>query len=318
MPEAVAQIKRIVVADHHGFCMGVKRAINIAEETAQSMPAGEVTILKEIVHNNSIVQKFRDAGVKQEFDVKNVDDGTLVISAHGIAPSIIEEAKSRGLNVIDATCPLVTRIHDIVDKLMEKGYHVIHFGDAHHDETLGVVGHAEPGRISVVGTVEQLRALPQDLGHKVALTSQATSEVAAFREAEKVAQERWPEIKIFNTVCNATTQRQSAIVKLSDEVDMVLVVGSTTSANSKRLTDIAEALCGEGHLIEDADDIDAAWFAGRNVGAVGVSAGASTPDNLVEGVIERLYELSGAEAEIVRPKKRRSTNELTELKAVEA
>lgn len=305
------KIKKIIIADHHGFCMGVKRAINIAEDTGRT-GASDVTILKEIVHNNSVVQGFHDAGVKQKFNVCEIDGGTVVISAHGVAPEIIEEAEEKGLNVIDATCPLVTRIHEIVDKLMARGYYVIHFGDAHHDETLGVIGHAEEGRITVVSTVEALRALPDDLSEKVALTSQATSEVAIFEEAEKVAQEKWPQIKIFNTICNATTQRQSAIVKLADQVDMVLVVGSTTSANSLRLRDIAEALCGEGHLIENEAEINPDWFENRADGLpcrVGVSAGASTPEHLVEGVVERLAELSVG-SEIVRPKKQRRENEL--------
>jgi 4-hydroxy-3-methylbut-2-enyl diphosphate reductase len=314
-------LEKIIVADHHGFCMGVKRAINIADDTAHSKTESDVTILKEIVHNNSVVQKFRDAGVKQEFDVDGIDSGTVVISAHGVSPNIIEDAKTKGLNVIDATCPLVTRIHEIVDKLMARDYYVIHFGDAHHDETLGVVRHAQPDRISVVSTVDELRALPQDLADKVALTSQAPSEVAAFEEAEKVALERWPEIKIFNTVCNATTQRQSAIVKLADQVDMILVVGSTTSANSQRLCDIAEALCGEGHLIENAEAIDPLWLESsseRKITTVGVSAGASTPDFLIEGVIERLSGLTNGSAKIVRSSKRNTENELTLLQESEA
>lgn len=316
-------IRKIVIADHHGFCMGVKRAINIAEDTAEVAAgamgatgvASDVTILKEIVHNNSVVNRFRDAGVKQKFQVSEVESGTVVISAHGVAPEVIDEAEKKGLNVIDATCPLVTRIHEIVDKLMVRGYHVIHFGDAHHDETLGVVGHALPGRINVVSTVEALRALPDDLADKVALTSQATAEVAIFEEAEKAALEKWPEIKIFNTICNATTQRQSAIVKLADQVDVILVVGSETSANSLRLRDIAEALCGEAYLIENEASIKDEWLAN---GAdcpprtIGVSAGASTPEFLVEGVMQRLAELSN-NAEVVRPQKKRRDNELTLL-----
>lgn len=304
--------------------MGVKRAINIAEDTAQSEASDNVTILKEIVHNNSVVQKFRDSGVKQEFEVDGIDSGTVVISAHGVDPSVINEAKDKGLNVIDATCPLVTRIHEIVDKLMARDYYVIHFGDEHHDETLGVIGHAKPGSISVVATVEELKALPQDLvgdSDKIALTSQATSEVAAFEEAEKIATERWPSIKIFNTVCNATTQRQSAIVKLADQVDMILVVGSKTSANSQRLTDIAEALCGEAHLIENADVLDSSWLehsAQRKIYNVGISAGASTPDFLVEGVIERLGQLTSGDAQVIRSNQRKTENELTLLQETKA
>lgn len=296
-------LKKIIVARHHGFCMGVKRAINIAEETAldQSKP---VTILNEIVHNEAVVDRFRKQGVGQAFSVKDVSGGTLIISAHGIAPNVIEDAKKRGLNVIDATCPLVTRIYNIVTKVIASGYYVIHYGDRHHDETQGIVGHA-PERITVVADAEELASLPEWNDRKLGLTSQTTASQESFAEFKIAAKLKWPHLEVFDTICNATEQRQSAIMDLAPQVDMVLVVGSKTSANSKRLADISNTLCGRGILIDGAQDIREDWFAeSQNIERVGVSAGASTPEFLVEDVIKRLIAISGGTAEVIVPERR--------------
>ncbi|MCM2272550.1 MAG: 4-hydroxy-3-methylbut-2-enyl diphosphate reductase [candidate division Zixibacteria bacterium] len=295
-------LKKIMIARHHGFCMGVKRAINIAEETAQDKDR-KVTILNEIVHNETVVQRFRDQGVGQAYSLDDVGEGTLIISAHGIAPHVIEDARAKGLDVIDATCPLVTRIYNIVMKVIENGYHVIHFGDPHHDETQGVVGHA-PDKITVVTSKEELPNLPDWTDRKLGLTSQSTcnqNEVAEFQQLAKV---KWPHIEIFDTICNATTQRQNAILDLAPQVNMVLVVGSKTSANSVRLAQISDAICGRGILISSAEDIRDEWFADEKIERVGVSAGASTPEFLVEAVIQRLVALSGGTAEVILPERR--------------
>ena len=297
-------LKKIYMARHKGFCMGVKRAINIAEET-NGGDDDHVTILNEIVHNDAVVERFRSEGVAQALSVDDVDSGTLIISAHGVAPDVIEDAKSKGLKVIDATCPLVTKIYDIILKAVKDGYHVIHFGDPDHDETKGVVGYA-PDHITVVSTTEQLAALPDWNDRKLCLTVQTTAHTSTFRDARKVARGKWPGIKIADSVCNATTQRQSAIEELAPKVDMVLVVGSKTSANSNRLARISESICGKGRLINSADDIDIEWFAAsENISKVGLTAGASTPDFLVEEVVKRLMEISGGVAEVIVPEKKR-------------
>jgi len=305
------RIEKIIIAEHHGFCMGVKRAINIAEDT-KAAGVENVTILKEIVHNNAVVERFRREGIDQKFEVGGIDGGTLIISAHGVAPDVIQEAKDKGLNVIDATCPLVTRIHDIVDKLVEKGYYILHFGDDHHDETMGVLGHA-PDKMRVVTSIEDLMSIPDEMPEKLALTTQTTAGGPEFAEAEKKAVERWPRIKVFNTICNATTQRQSAVINLAPNVDVMLVVGSRTSANSLRLWSMSEALCGRAHLIDSDADLHEEWLLGSDdapVRTVGITAGASTPEFLVDAVVERLVEFSGGSAEVVRPVKRRQANRL--------
>jgi len=296
-------IKKIVIAKHHGFCMGVKRAIKIAEETARDRD-GQVTILNEIVHNEAVVENFNRQGVGQVSSVDDVKEGTLIISAHGVAPDIIEAAQSKGLEVIDATCPLVSRIYYIIRKVVKNGYHVIHYGDPNHDETAGIVGYA-PEHITVAASREELLDLPDWPEKKLGLTVQTTAHMEEFAEIEKLALNKWPHIQVFNTICDATTQRQSAIVELAPQVDMILVVGSQTSANSKRLVGISEALCGRSELIGSAADIRADWFEDDPpIERIGISAGASTPDFLVEEAIAKLVELSGGTAEVIRPEKK--------------
>ena len=301
-------LKQIMIARHHGFCMGVKRAINIAEETSAN-EVGDVTILNEIVHNEAVVNRFKADGVGQKKSVDEVERGTLIISAHGVSPAVKETAASKGLKVVDATCPLVERIYEIILKVVERGFHVIHFGENHHDETAGVVGHA-PDKITVVSTAEEMLALPSWEDRKLGLTVQTTAHEESFSDIEKLAKEKWPHIEIFNTICNATSQRQAAIMDLAPKVDMVLVVGSETSANSKRLAQIADAICGKGVLIGSAADIKEEWFdENSNVEKVGISAGASTPDFLVEDVIKDLMNRSGGTAELIQPERRRKRAE---------
>ena len=297
-------LKKILIARHHGFCMGVKRAINIAEETARD-EEGPVTILNEIVHNEAVVEKFKREGVGQAFSTDDVDRGTLIISAHGVSPDVKKSAIDKGLNLIDATCPLVENIYDIILKLVADDYHVIHFGEKDHDETTGIVGYA-PENISVASTEEELLALPDWKDRKLGLTVQTTAHQDEEKLIERVALGKWPHIKIFNTICNATTQRQDAVNELAPKVDMMLVVGSKSSANSNRLAVISDSICGKGLLIGSAGDVQAEWFTDDNkVEAVGVTAGASTPDFLVEEVIERLVDISGGSAEVIRPEKKR-------------
>lgn len=305
-------IKKIFIASHHGFCMGVKRAIQIAEDTAGSAE-GNVTILNEIVHNEAVVEKFNNQGVGQTTSVENVNDGTLIISAHGIAPNIIERAQAKGLTVVDATCPLVTNIYDIITEAVSHGYHIIHYGNPHHDETMGIVGYS-PENITVATDIDHLMSLPAWEDRKLGLTVQTTAHIEEFARVEEKAKEKWPHIKIFNTICNATTKRQNAIMELAPKVDMVLVVGSTTSANSKRLAKISNDICGNGKLIGTADDINESWFEeSKHIESVGVSAGASTPDFLVEDVIKKLVEISGNRAEVILPEKRRKINKISRI-----
>jgi len=303
-----SSLKKIIIADYYGFCMGVRRAISISEEAAAAR--GPVTIYKEIVHNEAIVEKFRAEGVGQTTDIDSVDDGTLIIPAHGASPDIMQKADKRGLQVINATCPLVIRIHKIIKKLAESGYRIIHFGDSAHDETIGIVGHA-PRRVTVIADTSDLDRIPGETD-KIALTSQTTASVADFSDIEKAARKKFPHIEVFNTICNATEQRQAAVMKLAPEVDLMLVVGSKTSANSNRLYQISRSICGLAHMINSPADIRPEWFVNRDyrVATVGLTAGASTPDFLITGAIKRLQEIAGTAVEVVPSEKKQDHNRL--------
>jgi len=294
-------LKKIMLAHHYGFCMGVKRAIKIAEESGRT-GIGPVNVINEIVHNDSVVRELADGGVDTVSSVAGAPGGTIIISAHGAPPSWFEEAEKRGLKVIDATCPLVIRIHKIIHELVSNGYQIIHYGDIHHDETKGVVGQAPLGRVMVVCDIEELKVLPEN-GRKFALTSQTTVGVSDFERISEEARKIFPGIEIFNTICDATSRRQGAVMDLAPKVDLMLVVGSESSANSKRLRSISEAICGRAVLINSADSLDESRLGGVEI--IGLTAGASTPDFLVEDVIKRLINYSEGLAEVIRPEKDR-------------
>lgn len=308
LPQEKNGLKKIIIAEHYGFCMGVKRAISIAEETM--LHDRRVTILNEIVHNEAVVEKFKAAGVGQASSLEEIDGGTVIIPAHGASPVVFQAAQKRGLKVVDATCPLVIRIHQIIKKLAENGYHILHFGDDAHDETIGIVGYA-PKQVTVIANLAAVQALGP-IGGKLALTSQTTARTADFAEVEREAAAKYPQIEVFNTICNATNQRQAAIMELAPRVDLMLVVGSQSSANSKRLAQISAAICGRGYLIDSGNDICAEWFqaSGVEIEVVGLSAGASTPDFLITGAIEKLKEIAGGAVEVIYPRRQSVQNRL--------
>lgn len=298
---------KIIIARHYGFCMGVKRAIAIAEENATV--DGKVTIFREIVHNDAIVDRFKKMGLGQSDTVEDIDRGTVIIPAHGASAAVFEAAQSKGLSIVNATCPLVIRIQKIVKKLAQDGYLILHFGDSQHDETIGIVGHA-PENVKVIGSKNDLDSLNYT-EEPVALTSQTTARQTDFDAIVEEVKKRYPHAEIYNTICNATSQRQEAIMELAQQTDLMLVVGSTSSANSSRLARISRSLGVESYLINSADDIQEEWFFEREDKiVVGLSAGASTPDFLIEGVIERLKKIARSEVEVVLPPRQERSNRL--------
>ena len=298
---------KIIIARHFGFCMGVKRAIAIAEDNATV--DDKVTIFREIVHNDAIVERFKKMGIGQSDVVENIDRGTVIIPAHGASASVFDAARARGLNIVNATCPLVIRIQKIVKKLAQDGYLIVHFGDRHHDETIGIVGHA-PNNVRVIGSLADLDTIDHRVG-PIALTSQTTARQTDFEIIVGEVRKRYPQVEIFNTICDATSQRQEAIMELAGQTDLMLVVGSTSSANSNRLVRISRSLGVESYLINSADDIREEWFVNRDDdNVVGLSAGASTPDFLIEGVIARLQDIVRCEVEVVLPPRQNHSNRL--------
>jgi (E)-4-hydroxy-3-methyl-but-2-enyl pyrophosphate reductase len=277
----------IYLAKARGFCMGVERSISMAEDARKRLE-GDITILNEIVHNNSVVADLDKKGIRRTRNLDDVVSGTLIISAHGVAPSVIERAKSKGLNVVDSTCPLVTVLHKAADYFIKKDYTVIVFGDPDHDEMEGVKGH-NPEKIVILKKISSLDDLP-DIDDKVALISQSTQSMELFERAAELVRQKYKEVSIRNTICEATRRRQTAVVDLASRMDLVIVVGSQTSANSRRLAQISKQLGTPAYLIDDYSEIDPAWL--KEIKNVGVTAGASTPDWAIGRVVDHIKGLA--------------------------
>jgi 4-hydroxy-3-methylbut-2-en-1-yl diphosphate reductase len=267
--------------------MGVERSIGMAEE-ARGQLDGEITILNEIVHNNSVVQALENKGIGRTVDLDRVSAGTLIISAHGVAPNVIADARSRGLNVIDSTCPLVTVLHKAADYFIKRDYTVIVFGDGDHDEMKGVKGH-NPEKILVLKKIETSDDLPEIEG-KVAFISQSTQSMENFDKAAALVQQKYSEVRIKNTICDATRQRQTSILDLAPRMDLMIVVGSQTSANSQRLAQISQQSGTPAYLIDNAAEIKPKWL--DDVSNLGITAGASTPDWVVMDVVDTIKRMA--------------------------
>lgn len=279
---------KIHLAREAGFCFGVERAIDMVQEARDRHPDRPIDILNEIVHNTHVIEGFERQDVRSVADVDGAREGIFVISAHGVSPEVVERAKGRGLEVLDVTCPLVTKIHRTAGRLAKQGYEVLLLGDQGHDEVAGVLGVA-PEHIHLIHDLDEVDGLPD--WEKVALVSQTTQGMAEFERMRERLAQRFPTLEVHNTICNATEQRQEAMHELAKVAEAVFVVGSANSANANRLRDIAAGYGRPAWLIEDASGIDPAQVEGVDV--VGVSAGASTPDNLIQSVIARLSELGG-------------------------
>jgi 4-hydroxy-3-methylbut-2-en-1-yl diphosphate reductase len=279
---------KILKAREAGFCFGVERAIDLVQAARDREPDRPIDILKEIVHNQHVIESFEAQDVRSVAGVEDARPGLFVISAHGVSPEVTVAARDRNLDVLDVTCPLVTRIHRIVEKLVNEGREVLLLGDAGHDEVEGILG-VNPGHVHLIRTPDDVRALP-DFEH-VAMVSQTTQGNCDWDQMVPVLRKRFPDVELHNTICSATEQRQSAIREIARLCSLVYVVGSANSANAQRLVDIAIGLGAEAYLIENAEGLDSAKLHG--VEAVGVSAGASTPDVLIQDVLDRLRNLGG-------------------------
>lgn len=266
--------------------MGVQRAIDLAHKTAAEA-SSPVFVLHEIVHNKSVVNDLAKKGVKSVDSVDEVENGTLIISAHGTSPDTIERAKAKGLTVVDTTCPLVSKIDRIVKRLDQAGYKILLLGDKDHAEVKGLKGVA-PDNTLVFKYEDEIDALPHMEG-PVALVSQTTQNIKYFEDIVEKIKGKYPQVEVFNTICDATEKRQTSVLELGRKVDLMITVGSRNSANSKRLQEVASTVAPRSYLVDNAAELDPEWFKGVNT--VGVTAGASTPDVLIDGVIEKIKEL---------------------------
>ena len=300
--------KEILLAQPRGFCAGVDRAIEIVERALEQFGA-PIYVRHEIVHNAYVVANLRDKGAIFIEELRDVPAGnTVIFSAHGVSKAVQEEAEVRGLKVFDATCPLVTKVHIEVAKMRREGREIAMIGHRGHPEVEGTIGQTKEGMhlVETVADVEQLQVANPDL---LSYVSQTTLSVDDTADVIAALKSKFPAITEpkKGDICYATTNRQQAVKFMAPQVEMVIVVGSPNSSNSNRLREVAEKMGTAAHMVDNAGQIDPAWLQGKN--RIGVTAGASAPEILVQAVIDRLKEcgaksvrtLDGAEENVTFP-----------------
>jgi len=284
---------KITVIEQAGFCFGVKRAIQMAfaaaEEQAGQRGGGQVFSLGSLIHNPQVVEKLAEAGVGvvERLEQVKAEKGVLLVRSHGLHPSVLQQARQMGLRIIDATCPFVKKVQEDVVSLKRDGYQVVIIGDKDHPEIQAIKGD-ESQDILVAGRKDEVASLP--LKKKIGVVAQTTQSFSNFQSIISELLGRVTEIKIFKTICEATTRRQRATLDLAGRVDLMIIVGGRNSANTNRLLEICQSVNTPSRLIEVAGEIQPEWLAGKE--EVGVSAGASTPEWIIAPVVERLKNLS--------------------------
>ena len=283
-------VEEVILAEPRGFCAGVDRAIEIVERALKRFGA-PIYVRHEIVHNTFVVDDLRKKGAIFIEDLGDVPPGsTLVFSAHGVSQAVRIEAAARGFSVFDATCPLVNKVHIEVAKLAREGYEFIMIGHKGHPEVEGTMGQLDHG-IYLVEDVEDVARVEVRAGQKLAVVTQTTLSVDDAAAILAAVKRRFPEVREpkQQDICYATQNRQDAVKMLAPGVDVLVVVGSPSSSNSNRLRELAERLGADAYMVDKADDLRAEWFEGRR--RVGVTAGASAPELLVQKVVDRLRTL---------------------------
>ena len=288
------KLKKVVLAAPRGFCAGVVRAIEIVNTVLQLLPP-PIYVRKEIVHNRFVVERFKQRGVIFVNELDEVPDGaTVIFSAHGVSPAVREMARRKNLRVIDATCPLVTKVHLEAIRFAQQGYSIILIGHEGHEEVEGTMGEA-PHCTYLVQSVEDVERLQVPNPEKVAYLTQTTLSVDDTAEIVAALKRKFPKIVGPRTddICYATQNRQNAVKALAKQVDVILVIGSQNSSNSQRLKEVAISNGCPAYLIDEADHIRTEWLIDAE--SVGVTSGASAPEILVKQVIQRLQELGATE-----------------------
>ncbi|ORU00288.1 4-hydroxy-3-methylbut-2-enyl diphosphate reductase [Anaerovibrio sp. JC8] len=269
----------VILADNLGFCYGVKRAIQLAEDSA--VPGQVTNTLGPIIHNPQMVAKLAENGVGTVNSLDEVKGGTIIIRSHGVGPAIYERIEAMGLNMVDATCPHVRKAQSSAKMLADEGYQVVIIGEKHHPEVRSIIEWAGEGAVAIE-TEEEAEALPRY--GKLGVVAQTTFSVSKFKQIAERLIDKSNDIKYLRTICTATDQRQSSAIKLAGEVDLMLVIGGKNSANTTRLAQLCSDKCKTYH-IETADELRDEWF--DKIKKIGITAGASTPDWIIKEVYKK-------------------------------
>lgn len=279
---------KLLLAAPRGFCAGVDRAIKIVE-LALEQHGAPVYVRHEIVHNRFVVDSLKARGAIFVEELDEVpDDAHVVFSAHGVPKSVPANAEQRGLEYLDATCPLVSKVHKQAERQVEAGRHIVFVGHAGHPEVIGTFGQVEEGTMTLVETVEDAKQLQIESGRELAFLTQTTLSVDDTAEIIAELERRFPNIvgPKGEDICYATSNRQEAVKSIAESCELVLIIGAPNSSNSMRLVEVAERCGAQSHLVQRASDIDLSWF--NDVDVMGLSAGASAPEELVQEIITEL------------------------------
>ncbi len=273
---------KIELAENYGFCFGVKRAIKIAEEHQNSATYGP------LIHNPMEIQRLKEnfnVGLVENFKEFKKGD-TAIVRTHGIPKNELEELKNNDVNIIDATCPYVTKPQQICEEMSKEGYDIVIFGDEKHPEIKGVKSYAIK-EATVVTSAEELEDIK--LGERVALVAQTTRKVEDYLKIASYLIPRHKEVRVFNTICNATFENQDAARELSKKADIMIIIGGKNSSNTKQLYNICKENCCDSYHIENKDELQTEWFDDKTY--CGITAGASTPDWIIQDVVDRIKEI---------------------------
>ncbi len=277
----------IILAKSAGFCFGVKRATQMAFDAAEEY--SHICSLGPIIHSPQVVNKLAESGVEVVEQVEDIPAGAVIIRSHGVAAGEMQAILDRDLTMVDATCPFVKKAQKYAARLAAEGYSVVIVGEAEHPEVQGIVSYAANGNVRVVADAAEAEALPR-LG-RVGIVAQTTQSFENLRQVADICLEKCQELRVFNTICDATTVRQNEAREIARRVDVMLVIGGYNSANTSRLAHICRELLPATYHIETAEEIEQGWFVG--VQRVGITAGASTPRWLIDEVVSRVAELAG-------------------------
>jgi len=282
---------KLLVAKSAGFCFGVKRATRMAFDAAETHE--KICSLGPIIHSPQLVDKLEEKGVRVVKEVEQLQGEAVIVRSHGITAGEQRGLQERRLEIIDATCPFVKKAQEHAAQLSRDGYHLVLVGEADHPEVQGIVSYADSKSVSVVANVEEAAALPRQ--GRIGVVAQTTQSLGNFQQIVAVCLQKAKEVRVFNTICDATSVRQDEARSIAGQVQLVLVIGGYNSANTTRLASICAELQPNTHHVETAQDLRAEWFAG--IESVGVTAGASTPGWLIDQVLEEMARLAGKTAD---------------------
>lgn len=278
---------KIIISKEIGFCFGVKKALESVRENLREMPK-PVRMYGFLIHNEEVVKELCRLGIEIVDNLEGVNKGTLIITAHGISPKVKSMLQERiNLAILDTTCPKVSAIHRIVQKLNKKGKIIIIFGDPKHQEVKGIKGAAGENSI-VLSSLEDFLKLKIDKNKRYSLVVQTTQDIEVFEKISSFLKENFPEIEIINTICNTTYKRQAEIKEIAPKSDLVLIIGSKKSANTRRLYETSLAINKNTYYISGPSSLRQDWFSGKK--SVGIGAGASTPNSIIKEVVGRVKE----------------------------